>query len=568
MNYRKWMLGILVLVLCLPMITTGARAAGLQITIELDGEALSTDVPPYITPTNVTMVPISTISKGLKAGVDWNQNSKTATITQGDTELKLTSGLKTALVNGSAVGLDTSVQIKQGRVMVPLRFVSEQLGLQVVWDQVNKHISLYSGAEPPQSTDPTGTPKPANSPSPAVTPTPTPSPTSSPAVTPTPTPTVPPVGLPGSGSPKAMKGVWISSVFNLDWPSAASMGKADKQKQDFDALLDKLKAVGFNAVFVQVRPSADSLYPSALVPWSKVLTGTQGKDPGYDPLAYMVNSAHARGMQFHAWFNPFRATTDGSTTGLASNHVAKAHPDWIVNAGGKLYINPGIPEARQHIIDTVMEVVNGYNIDGVHLDDYFYPSNTAFADDATFKTYNPKGIVSKNDWRRDNINEFVRQLGVQIHGAKPSVSYGISPFGVWRNIKMDSTGSDTTAGVTAYDDMFADVRTWVKQGWIDYVAPQIYWSLSFNAARYDKLVDWWVNEVSGTNVKLYIGMAAYKVGASDQSAEWQSGQQIINQLKYNEKYNNVAGSIMFRANDIVVRDPFGLSSLLTFYFKS
>lgn len=568
MNYRKWMLGILVLVLCLPMITTGARAAGLQITIELDGEALSTDVPPYITPTNVTMVPISTISKGLKAGVDWNQNSKTATITQGDTELKLTSGLKTALVNGSAVGLDTSVQIKQGRVMVPLRFVSEQLGLQVVWDQVNKHISLYSGAEPPQSTDPTGTPKPANSPSPAVTPTPTPSPTSSPAVTPTPTPTVPPVGLPGSGSPKAMKGVWISSVFNLDWPSAASMGKADKQKQDFDALLDKLKAVGFNAVFVQVRPSADSLYPSALVPWSKVLTGTQGKDPGYDPLAYMVNSAHARGMQFHAWFNPFRATTDGSTTGLASNHVAKAHPDWIVNAGGKLYINPGIPEARQHIIDTVMEVVNGYNIDGVHLDDYFYPSNTAFADDATFKTYNPKGIVSKNDWRRDNINDFVRQLGVQIHGAKPSVSYGISPFGVWRNIKMDSTGSDTTAGVTAYDDMFADVRTWVKQGWIDYVAPQIYWSLSFNAARYDKLVDWWVNEVSGTNVKLYIGMAAYKVGASDQSAEWQSGQQIINQLKYNEKYNNVAGSIMFRANDIVVRDPFGLSSLLTFYFKS
>ncbi|OBZ18957.1 hypothetical protein A8L34_05265 [Bacillus sp. FJAT-27264] len=568
MKYRKWMLGLLVIILSLPLFSVGIRAAGVQITIELDGEALVSDVPPYITTKNVTMVPVSVISKGLRAGVEWNQNSKTATIKQGDTVIKLTSGQKYALVNGTAVTLESTVEVKQGRVMVPLRFVSEQLGLQVVWDQATKHISLYTGAEPPQSsgpqqptpsTAPTSTPAPTATPIPTVTPTTTPTPTSTPAV-----PTVP---LPGAGVNKAMKGAWISSVFNLDWPSVSSAGKIDKQKQEFDNLLDKLKAVGFNAVFVQVRPSGDSLYPSTLVPWSKVLTGTQGKDPGYDPLAYMVSAAHARGMQFHAWFNPFRATTDASTTGLASNHVAKAHPEWIVNAGGKLYINPGIPEARQHIIDTVMEVVNGYDIDGVHLDDYFYPSNTTFADDGTFKTYNAKGITSKDDWRRDNINEFVRQLGSQIHSAKPAVSYGISPFGVWRNIKMDSTGSDTTAGVTAYDSMYADVRTWVKQGWIDYVAPQIYWSLSFNAARYDKLVDWWVNEVANTKVKLYIGLAAYKVGASDQSAEWQSGQQIINQLKYNEKYNEVAGSIMFRANDIVVRDPFGLSSLLTFYFK-
>lgn len=151
---------------------------------------------------------------------------------------------------------------------------------------------------------------------------------------------------------------------------------------------------------------------------------------------------------------------------------------------------------------------------------------------------------------------------------KPKASYGISPFGVWRNIKNDSTGSDTTAGVSTYDSMYADVRTWIRQGWIDYVAPQIYWSLSFSTARYDKLVDWWVKEVENTNVKLYIGLAGYKVGASDQKAEWQSGDQIINQLKYNEKYEEVAGSIMFRANDVVVRNPFGLSSLLTFYFKS
>lgn len=548
MNYRKWMLSLLVLMLFLPLWSPGARAAAVQITIELDGEALVSDVPPYITTSNVTMVPISVISKGLNAGVVWNQTSKTVTITQGDTVLKLISGQKNALVNGASVALDTSVQIKQGRVMVPIRFVSEQLGLQVLWDQVNKHISLFSNTEPPQSVDPE---------------TPT-----TPTVPTVPTPTLPPIPtIPGGSTSKEMKGAWISTVFNLDWPSVSSAGNEAKQKQEFDNLLDKLKAVGFNAVFVQVRPSADSLYPSALVPWSKVLTGTQGKNPGYDPLSYMVSAAHSRGMQFHAWFNPFRATTDASTSALASNHVAKAHPEWIVNADGKKYINPGIPEARQHIIDTVMEVVKGYDVDGVHLDDYFYPSNVSFTDDAAYTTYNTKNL-SKADWRRDNINEFVRQLGEQIHKVKPKVSYGISPFGVWRNIKNDNTGSDTTAGVSAYDSMYADVRTWIKQGWIDYVAPQIYWSLSFSTARYDKLVDWWVKEVENTNVKLYIGLAGYKVGASDQKAEWQSGDQIINQLKYNEKYEEVAGSIMFRANDVVVRNPFGLSNLLTFYFKS
>ncbi|OMD73565.1 family 10 glycosylhydrolase [Paenibacillus odorifer] len=561
MNYRKWMLGLLVLVLFLPLWSPGARAAAVQITIELDGEALASDVPPYITASNVTMVPISVISKGLNAGVVWNQSSKTVTITQGDTEIKLTSGQKSALVNNASVTLDTSVQIKQGRVMVPLRFVSEQLGLQVIWDQATKHISLYSNTEPPQAADPETPAVPTATP--VFTPTPTPTPTATPKPT---SPTVP--SIPGASANKEMKGAWISTVFNLDWPSVASAGNEAKQKQEFDNLLDKLKAVGFNAVFVQVRTSADSLYPSVLVPWSKVLTGTQGKNPGYDPLSYMVSAAHSRGMQFHAWFNPFRATTDASTSALASNHVAKSNPEWIVDAGGKKYINPGIPAARQHIIDTVLEVVKGYDVDGVHLDDYFYPSGVSFADDTAYKTYNTKNLSSKADWRRDNINEFVRQLGEQIHKVKPKVSYGISPFGVWRNIKKDSTGSDTTAGVTAYDDMYADVRTWIKQGWIDYVAPQIYWSLSFSTARYDKLVDWWVKEVENTNVKLYIGQAAYKVGASDQKAEWQSGDQIINQLKYNEKYKEVAGSIMFRANDIVVRNPFGLSNLLTFYFQS
>ncbi|KUP21385.1 family 10 glycosylhydrolase [Paenibacillus sp. DMB5] len=550
MNYRKWLLGVMVLMLLLPVWPGGVRAAAVQITIELDGEALNPDVPPYITASGVTMVPVGVVSQGLGAAVEWSQSSKTATISKGDTVLKLTSGKQTALVNAASVRLDTSVQIRQGRVMVPLRFVSEQLGLQVVWNQAAKHIALYSNAE---ITGPSG-----------------PSVPSVPTVPAPSVPSVPAPTLPGSTG-KAMKGAWISTVFNLDWPSSSSAGNSAKQKQEFDTLLDKLQTTGFNAVFVQVRPSGDSLYTSQLVPWSKVLTGTQGKVPDYDPLEYIVSAAHQRGMQIHAWFNPFRATTDtaaATLAGLAGNHVSKAHPDWVVKADSKLYINPGIPEARQHIIDTVMEVVRGYDIDGVHLDDYFYPSGVAFADDAAFKTYNAAGIASKADWRRNNINEFIRQLGQEIHTAKPEVSYGVSPFGVWRNKKADSTGSDTTAGVSAYDDMYADTRTWIKNGWIDYIAPQIYWSLSFSAARYDKLVDWWVNEVKGTGVKLYIGQAAYKVGDTKQTAEWQSGEQIINQLKYNDKYEEVAGSIMFRANDVAVRNPYGLASLLAFYFKS
>lgn len=548
MNYRKWIAGLLLLVLCMPLLSSNAHAAAKVITIELDGSALKGDVDPYIV-SNVTMVPLGLISQGLGANVSWNQSTKTVTITKDGKVLKLVNGKQTAWVDGVSVKLDMSVQIKQGRIMVPLRFVGEELGLQVIWNQAARHISLFTKAE---IADPE---------LPAM-----------PTIPSVPAPSVPTLPtIPGAKTSKAMKGVWISSVSNLDWPSKASYGKAEQQKAEFAEMLDKLKNIGYNAVFVQVRPSSDALYPSALVPWSKVLTGTEGKNPGYDPLQYMIEATHERGMQFHAWFNPFRAATSSTATDLAAlagNHISKQHPEWIVNAGGKLYINPGIPAARQFIIDTVMEVVKGYNIDGVHLDDYFYPANVAFGDDAAYKTYNTKSFSQIADWRRDNINTFVRDLGEQVHAVNPQLSYGISPFGVWRNIKNDSTGSDTTAGTPTYDTMYADVRTWIRQGWIDYVAPQIYWSLSFKAARYDTLVDWWVKEVQNTGVKLYIGQAAYKVGDKTQAAEWQSGQQIINQLKYNENYSEVEGSIMFRANNIIGKDPYGMASLLSFYFQS
>jgi len=492
-----------------------ARAANEPpIGIFLNGQKIESDVPPYIIPkANVTMVPLSVISKNLGANVSWSQSTKTATIRHEGLVLSMTIGQKYAIVGGQRVELETSVQAIGGRVMVPLRFVSTQLNLLVTWYQSSRTIRLDSKDKQEQA---------------------------------------------------ELRGAWVSTVYNLDWPSKGSYGQAELQKQEYAKMLDELQAMGMNAVFVQVRPAADALYPSALVPWSAYLTGTQGTDPGYDPLAYMIEETHRRGMEFHAWFNPFRASVSLKTDGLAANQVAIAHPDWIVDSGTLKYINPGIPDARQHIVDAVLEVVRGYDIDGVHLDDYFYPSSGVFPDDATFAAYNPDNIGNKGDWRRDNINRFVRDLGAAIHQAKPRVKFGISPFGVWRNKAVDPTGSDTKAGVTAYDNMYADVRTWIRNDWIDYVAPQLYWSFTLPAAPYGKLVDWWANEVRGTNVELLIGHSPYKLGTPE--IGWSTAQEIIDQLVYNKNVFEVKGDIFFSAKDLR-KNPLGLVPLLRSYYQ-
>lgn len=537
MRFKKWTIWLLFAAICLSIaapISQAAEAAGIRII--LNGKTIESDVAPYIIPkVNVTMVPLRVISQELKATVNWSSAEQKVTIASGDSKtILMNSGSTVATVNGESVKLDASVQVKAGRAMVPLRFVSEQLGLEVNWNQKTQTITLLTTV----IDDPSGG-----------------------IDTPTPNPEPDPNPLPDTGA--GLRGAWVSTVYNLDWPSAASYLNPVKQMGEYISLLDDLQSMGMNAVFVQVRPAGDALYPSKLVPWSKFLSGVQGLAPTYDPLAFMIEETHKRNMEFHAWFNPFRANVDAKTDSLAPNHVAKEHPDWIVNAGGKLLINPGIPEARQHIINAIMEVVNTYPIDGVHLDDYFYPSNVTFADDAAFQTYNLSKIKTKADWRRNNINEFVRQLGESIHKANPLLEYGVSPFGVWRNIAVDKTGSDTKAGVTAYDDMYADVRTWIKQGWIDYVNPQIYWSLSFNNARYDKLVDWWAQEVKGTGVDLYIGHSPYKLGTKE--AGWQSAQEIINQLEYNKKYPEVKGDVFFSAKDIR-KNVLGIKDVLSTYY--
>ena len=505
----------------LPLERNAEAAGPANIKIMLDGAPVVTDTDPYVIPkANLTMVPIRVVSESLQAVVDWKQNTKTVTISQSGKAITMVSGQKSAIVNGTKVTLDAPTEVKNGRVMVPLRFVSENLGVQVDWNSKTKVITLTTFTAGGGQSG-------------------------------------------GEVGGTDIRGAWISTLYNLDWPSAASYSDIAKQQEEFTKLLDDLQAIGMNSVFVQVRSAGDAIYPSELVPWSKVLTGTQGQDPGYDPLGFMIEETHNRGMEFHAWFNPFRANTATTTTGLASNHVALQHPDWIVKAGTTSYIDPGIPDARRHIVDAIMEVVNKYEIDGVHLDDYFYPSGTDFNDAVSYLLYNPNKLLTKAEWRRDNINQFVKLLDESIHQAKPRVSFGISPFGVWRNASVDPTGSDTKAGITAYDSMSADVRTWIRQGWLDYVAPQVYWSMTLSAARYDKVTDWWANEVAGTDVKLYIGHAAYKVGTAETG--WQSAQEIIDQLQYNKRYSAIEGDLYFRANELL-KNPLGLADLLRDYY--
>ncbi|MET3210587.1 UNVERIFIED_CONTAM: uncharacterized lipoprotein YddW (UPF0748 family) [Paenibacillus sp. PvR008] len=578
MNWKKtWALAAGLLLAVQTAVVPGAQAApNGEIEIILDGQPLQSDASPYIVQgANVTMVPLRVISEGLGAQVNWSASSGTVTITAQDKNISMENGGQSATVNGKSVRLDASARMTSGRVMVPLRFVGEELGLKVDWQASERVITLSSGKEGASTgrttssgggsssntstSDNQGTvdtnqgindDEQASVTSPSTSTNEGSSNSSQGNV----------VQVKASTS---MRGAWISTI-NGDWPSSAARSSTEKQKQEFTKMLDDLQGMGINAVFVQVRASGDALYPSNLVPWSKYLTNTQGKNPGYDPLKFMISESHKRGMEFHAWFNPFRANSTGTTSGLAANHVANQHPDWIVKNGSQLYINPGIPAARQHVIAAIMEVVDGYDIDGVHLDDYFYPYSGTFDDDATFQAYNANKISNKGDWRRDNVNSFVRDLGKSIHASKSKVQFGISPFGVWRNKSQDLTGSDTKAGVTAYDTTFADVRTWINKGWIDYVAPQIYWSIGFPAASYDKLVAWWSNEVKNSDVKLYIGHSPYKIGTPEKG--WQSAEELIKQLKLNENYNQIKGDIYFSAQHLR-KNPYGLIQLLQNYYQ-
>jgi uncharacterized lipoprotein YddW (UPF0748 family) len=357
---------------------------------------------------------------------------------------------------------------------------------------------------------------------------------------------------PSQGGKHQFRGAWIATVANIDWPSKPGLS-AWEQQAEFVRLLDIATDLNLNAIIVQVRPAADTYYQSALNPWSEYLTGVQGVEPGYDPLAFMIEETHARGLELHAWMNPFRASNYQGDKGWSQQSVINKHPQWIVDYGNQKYINPGIPEAREQVIQSVIEVVKNYDIDAVHFDDYFYPypvTGRAFPDASTYNTYNNGQFQNIEDWRRDNINQFMKNVYESIKSVKPQVQLGVSPFAIWRSQAVDPTGVATKSDMSTYDRLYADTRLWVRNNWVDYIAPQIYWEFSHDAAPYEDVLKFWVKEMEeNKNVHLYIGHATYKVGTGD--GAWQNVQEIPDQLRLNEQYVVVKGSIFYNFTSLV-----------------
>ncbi|WP_433224794.1 family 10 glycosylhydrolase [Microtetraspora malaysiensis] len=360
----------------------------------------------------------------------------------------------------------------------------------------------------------------------------------------------------GSHPKRQLRGVWIATVHNTDWPSKPGLSPA-RQQAEYVKILDNAVQRRLNAVFVQVRPESDAIYRSSLEPWSKYLTGTVGKDPGWDPLPFLISEAHKRGLEFHAWFNPYRAADGAATPAtLPAGHPARLHPDWTVSHEGKLYYNPGLPQVRAWVTRVVTDVVRRYDVDGVHFDDYFYPypgNGTRFADAATHAKYG-KG-VKLADWRRENVNKLVAQVSSAVHQTKAYVKFGISPFGIWRNKSDDPNGS-ATKGMSAYDAIYADAKAWIKAGSVDYLIPQLYWPRGFAAADYDALVPWWAEAVRGTDVDLYIGQALYRVGTRDTPA-WTKPAEMPSHLTVNRRYPEVKGDVYFSAKGLAA-NPLGV----------
>ncbi|WP_308250741.1 family 10 glycosylhydrolase [Nonomuraea rhizosphaerae] len=366
---------------------------------------------------------------------------------------------------------------------------------------------------------------------------------------------------------RQLRAMWVSSVANIDWPSRTGLS-VSAQQAEFRSWLDLAVSKRMNAVMVQVRPTADAFWPSPYEPWSQWLTGTQGASPGYDPLAFMVAEAHARDLELHAWFNPYRVSNDDDPSELVASHPARQHPGWRFAYGGKLYYNPGIPEVRAFIEDAIMDAVTRYDIDGVHLDDYFYPypvSGQAIPDSAAYAQYGG-GFPDIADWRRENVNLLVRELDQRVHAAKSWVSFGISPFGIWRNVSTDPLGS-ATSGLQSYDAIYADTRLWVKQGWVDYLAPQIYWHIGFATADYAKLTAWWSGVAQGTGVQLVIGQAAYRAGASGQDAAWQDPAELSDHLYDNRKHPQIAGDVYFSAKDVRANRIGAMAALVSAHYS-
>jgi uncharacterized lipoprotein YddW (UPF0748 family) len=376
---------------------------------------------------------------------------------------------------------------------------------------------------------------------------------------------------------REMRGAWIATYANIDWPS--STATTAQEQATFVQRVDEHKATGMNALFVQVRSQCDALYPNPFDPWSAVISGTQGNAPSpyYDPLAFMINETKQKGMEFHAWFNPYRALASFTTTSynaLAASHVAKAHPNWIMTVTNiaspfakQLLLNPGAPEVQEYIIGSIMHVVRNYDVDGIHFDDYFYtnPALTTYNDDSVYLIHQGS-FNNKADWRRSNVDTLIKRLNDSIKSVKPWVKFGISPTGIWMSSPTDPNGSNTSTGATQHKkDLFANSRLWLQQGWIDYLAPQIYWYMGQSGSDYNNLAPWWNSNNFGRH--MYLGQAGYKVGDATQNAAFATDKtQIPRQVRLNRTLAGINGQIVYNTTNLR-NNPLGFRDSLKLNFR-
>jgi uncharacterized lipoprotein YddW (UPF0748 family) len=352
--------------------------------------------------------------------------------------------------------------------------------------------------------------------------------------------------LPAAPSvPREFRAVWVATVDNIDWPSRRDL-PTDEQQRELLAILDRVKELGMNAVVFQVRPAGDALYPSSLEPWSAYLTGAQGRapSPAWDPLAFAVREAHARGLELHAWFNPYRARHPSGRTPLDPTHMAVAQPNLVKRYGSYLWMDPGERAVIEKSLSVVVDVVKRYDVDGVHIDDYFYPYKESngrggtipFPDEPSYAAYTSKGgTLSLDDWRRENVDTFVRLMYERVKKAKPWVKVGISPFGIWRpGYPSDVRGFDS------YAELYGDSRKWLREGWLDYASPQLYWPIGKDGQPYPSLLNWW----AGENVKgrhMWPGNYTSRVGLA---GTWQASE-LVNQIGVTRRQGTSTGNVHF-----------------------
>ena len=343
---------------------------------------------------------------------------------------------------------------------------------------------------------------------------------------------------------REFRGVWVATVVNIDWPSQRGM-PASSQKAELIALLDRVAALNMNAIVFQVRPAADAMYESGLEPWSEYLSGKMGKppEPFYDPLQFAIEEAHKRGLELHAWFNPFRARHASGKGEATRNHISRTRPDLVVPYGDQLWLDPGNPDAQFHTLSVIRDVVKRYDIDGVHIDDYFYPypiknkrgDLVDFPDSESWALAQERTrALNKDDWRRDNINRFVERLYHTVKEEKPWVKVGISPFGIWR-----PGNPQPIRGLDAYASLYADSRLWLQNGWVDYLSPQLYWSMNSSGQSYSALYEWW----DAQNIRsryVWPGSAIYRLDTHG----WRE-KEIVDQIRFTREQSDNSGNILF-----------------------